>query len=273
MQRSEFTQRYVASGLSANSARSYITYLTRVDRLCGGLDRALARDGSEVVIDWAERQPADAFGTQKDKRDSLSALRKYVELTWPTPMPTIPSAGREDDTGNVARLDLHDVTGVAEKPRLAAQAIDILRDARKLAVAYYSVTGKPLGVTGELAELAAHEVLGIDLADARNPGFDGWMYRGGRALRVQIKGRAVAADRKYLGRCPSIKCDASFDVCHLVLLDRATMEPFEIWEADEADIATRLDIPGSKARNIRKSMGISQFIGIGRCIWRANGTL
>lgn len=46
---------------------------------------------------------------------------------------------------------------------------DILRDVKALAVEYYKATGKPLGVTGEMAEYEAAEKLGLELAEARNP--------------------------------------------------------------------------------------------------------
>jgi len=44
---------------------------------------------------------------------------------------------------------------------------DILADVKKLATEYYDLTGKPLGVTGEIAEFDAAEKLGLELAGAR----------------------------------------------------------------------------------------------------------
>ncbi|QDH74437.1 hypothetical protein [Brevundimonas sp. M20] len=147
--------------------------------------------------------------------------------------------------------------------------VRLLDEARRLAVEYYRTTGKPLGVTGEVAELASWETLGVELADARQPGFDGWLVRDGVRLRVQVKGRAVTRERLYIGRCPAIKCGDKFDLCLLVLLDKTTLQPIEIWEADEDAIVARLDAPGSKSRNERRSLGISQFKSIARRVWRA----
>ena len=143
-------------------------------------------------------------------------------------------------------------------------------DAKALAVRYYQLTGKPLGITGELAELEAAELLGLELTDARMPGFDAYRQRNGGSERIQIKGRAVDASDRYRGRCPSIKCGDQFDFVLTVLMDRTTLDVLEIWEASEADVDARLKAPGSKARNERASMGLSQFKSIAKKVWPAH---
>ena len=52
------------------------------------------------------------------------------------------------------------------------QAGQILERARKAAIDYYELTGKPLGITGEFGEYVSAKVLGLELADARSPGYD-----------------------------------------------------------------------------------------------------
>jgi hypothetical protein len=47
----------------------------------------------------------------------------------------------------------------------------ILREVKDLAVRYYKLTQKPLGVMGEIAEYEAHQKLGLRLVEARNPRF------------------------------------------------------------------------------------------------------
>ena len=49
---------------------------------------------------------------------------------------------------------------------------EILATAKRLAVEYYQLTGKPLGVTGEVAEYVAAETLGLKLAPPRTHGYD-----------------------------------------------------------------------------------------------------
>lgn len=47
----------------------------------------------------------------------------------------------------------------------------VLKAAKRAAVAYYRLTGKPLGITGEMGEYFAAKHFGLKLADARTPDF------------------------------------------------------------------------------------------------------
>ena len=67
---------------------------------------------------------------------------------------------------------------------------EILADVRALAVEYYELTGKPLGVTGEIAEFEASEKLGLELAPPRTEGYDA-THPDGR--KIQIKGRRLSS--------------------------------------------------------------------------------
>lgn len=141
----------------------------------------------------------------------------------------------------------------------------ILEDVKALAVEYYALTGKPLGVTGEIAELEASLALGLTLANARQEGFDATRHTAGDLQRIQIKGRWKRDGRNW-GRVPSINTDKDFDIAMLVLL-RGGYQLHEIWEAPSKSVVARLDSPGSRARNERRSMGVSQFISIATRVW------
>lgn len=69
---------------------------------------------------------------------------------------------------------------------------EILATVKPLAAEYYRLTGKPLGVTGEVAEYVAAEMLGLKLVPARTVGHDA--MRG--IERIQIKGRAYGKGAK-----------------------------------------------------------------------------
>jgi hypothetical protein len=155
--------------------------------------------------------------------------------------------------------------GVPDQEKLRG----LLRRAKSLACEYYALTKKPLGVTGEVAELEAAEKLGLVLADARTPFYDAFQESGAMIKRFQIKGRAVARSDPYRGRVPSIRCEGEFEAVLLVLLDKATFDAIEIWEAPRDAVARRLREPGSKARNERGSMPIMQFRSIGDIVWPA----
>ena len=85
--------------------------------------------------------------------------------------------------------------------------------------------------------------------------------------RYQIKGRAIDRNDRYRGRVPSIEYDRDFERVLLVLLDRSTYSALEIWQANRGAVQERLEVPGSKARNERNSMGITQFMSIACRVW------
>lgn len=55
---------------------------------------------------------------------------------------------------------------------MSEEIVELLREAKQLGQRYYKLTGKPLGVTAEVAEYEAFRLLGITLVEVRNPGFD-----------------------------------------------------------------------------------------------------
>ena len=47
------------------------------------------------------------------------------------------------------------------------RALTVLKEAEVLAREYYRLTGKPLGITGEVDEYEAARILGVELTPAR----------------------------------------------------------------------------------------------------------
>jgi hypothetical protein len=129
---------------------------------------------------------------------------------------------------------------------------------------YYRLTGKPLGITGEVGEYEAARLLDLNLADARAPGYDATDKFG---RRYQIKARAFSeAGRRKSQHLGSIKLDHEWEAVLLVLMDES-LQTLEIWEADRSAVADALTAPGSKARNERGAMAVSKFKQIGKQIW------
>lgn len=147
------------------------------------------------------------------------------------------------------------------------ELVRLLREAKALARRYYHATGKPLGVTGEVAEYEAHRLLGVALADVRQPGYDATAERSDRTVRYQIKGRCFPARHRAGQRVGSLSLEKEWDAVLLVLLD-LDFETREIWEATRVDLAPLLTAPGSKARTERGQLGVNQFTRVGRCVWR-----
>lgn len=73
--------------------------------------------------------------------------------------------------------------------------LEILREAKKLGQEYRALTGKPLGITGEVAEYEAARLLGVELTPARQAGYDAIEHGAGAPRRLQIK---VVVFSKYV---------------------------------------------------------------------------
>jgi hypothetical protein len=140
-----------------------------------------------------------------------------------------------------------------------ARLQELLGEVKKLAREYYELTGgRPLGVTGEVAEHEAARLLDLRLAAARQSGFDAW--RG--AEKLQIKGCCIAASRSEKSqRMPKVKTDREWD-CVLLVLMNHRYETYEIWEADRATLLPELGSVG---------MPVLQFKGLGHQLWPSTG--
>jgi hypothetical protein len=144
---------------------------------------------------------------------------------------------------------------------------EILATVKPLAAEYYQLTGKPLGVTGEIAEYIAARELKLKLVPPRMAGHDAIRKTPDGDERIQIKGRAFDKTSKRSQRIGKIKAEAACDKVILVLLDNTTLNPLEMWEAAYGEVITHLKRPGSKARNERGSMSVTAFKKIAKAIW------
>ena len=147
------------------------------------------------------------------------------------------------------------------------RVLEILRDAKALAREYYQLTGKPLGVTGEVAEYEAARLLGVELGPARQAGYDAVEQRNGATRHLQIKGRCLLPNCKPGQRLGSIDITKDWDAVLMVLLDER-FDATAIYEAERDAVIAALSKPGSKARNERGALSVSKFKSIGIIRWR-----
>ncbi|MDE1912766.1 MAG: hypothetical protein KGL60_17085 [Pseudomonas sp.] len=156
------------------------------------------------------------------------------------------------------------------EPRQAAliqdEILDILKEAKVLAHRFYRLTGKPLGVKGEVAEYEAATRLGLLLHPARQAGYDATETLEDGVKRIQIKGRCILNQLKITGRMGAIDLRQPFDTVLLVLLD-CEFNAFAMYEASRAKVEAALTLPGSKARNERGALAIRQFMSIATLRW------
>lgn len=148
-----------------------------------------------------------------------------------------------------------------------SRIVEILASAKRLAREYRELTGKPLGITGEIAEYEAARLLGLELTPARQAGYDAIERSDGKARRLQVKGRCLPPGCKPGQRLGSIHVDKEWDAVLMVILDDR-FDAVEIYEADRAAIVAVLTAPGSKARNVRGALSVSAFRRIGTRRWR-----
>jgi hypothetical protein len=142
----------------------------------------------------------------------------------------------------------------------------VLERARAAAIDYYRLTGKPLGITGEIGEYEAARLLGLRLAAAREAGYDAIDSSG---CRYQIKARCINENGlRRSQQVGSIKLAHPWDAVLVVILDM-DFRAIGIWQAEREAIAAAIAAPGSRARNERGALAVSKFKNIGRKIWSA----
>jgi hypothetical protein len=158
-------------------------------------------------------------------------------------------------SGTFGRIRPHDRIRT-QRPREG-----ILAAIKPLAIEYGHLTGKPLGVTGEIGEMEASVALGMTLEPARSPGVDALRDQ----ERVQIKATRVPPGKKRLGRMSRISVSKPCDTIMLAVLDQ-NFDLHEVWEAAFDKVADELRRPGSKARE-RGQMAVSKFKNLARRTW------
>ena len=209
-----------------------------------------ARYGFDKREDYARLNP----GQQRMNVGNL--LRNYFQSGEGTPHFEAPDPGvRVSPTPGEATAE--------EGPRFEDVA-PLINAARGIAIAYKRLTGRPLGVTGEVGEYEAARLLGYELAPVRSPGYDLVDPDTGRTF--QVKARCIGPRAKSGQRLGAIRRDSSFDALLLVILDEDLM-PLSIWEAGREAVMTALMAPGSRARNERGALGVAKFKSIARQVW------
>jgi hypothetical protein len=151
-----------------------------------------------------------------------------------------------------------------EKIRLDLEKVgSLLNQAKGIAREYRAITGRPLGITGEVAGYEAARLLNLSLCESRQADYDAVSSDG---KRFQIKGRVTYERSKPVQRFGRIRLDHEWDAVLLVLLE-ADFSPMEIYEAERSDVEKALMKPGSRARNIRGALSIAKFTSIARLVW------
>ena len=142
----------------------------------------------------------------------------------------------------------------------------LISEARRIAAEYRRTTGKPLGISSEIANHDACTFLHLE-ADDEAVGYDAIGLQGEReGARFQIKGRAIFDEKKGGQRLGQIKTDQDWDKILLVLMDEE-FETTEIYEASRDDILLDLDDVGESNRSKRGAMSVARFKRLAQLVW------
>ena len=141
----------------------------------------------------------------------------------------------------------------------------LITEARRIAAEYRRATGKPLGISAEIARHDACHFLELE-PDEEAIGYDAIGLKNARkGFRFQIKGRAIFDDKKSGQRLGQIKVEQDWDQILLVLMDE-DFETTEIYEASREDMLQELDETTSN-RQKRGAMSVAKFKHIAHLVW------
>lgn len=142
----------------------------------------------------------------------------------------------------------------------------LVAEARKLASEYRKATGKPLGISSEIAEFDAAHLLNLELVRDSAIGYDAIGKGAREGKRIQIKGRAVFDEKKSGARIGHVKAEQAWDLLVLVIMNEE-YEPIEIYECDRDTVLAAVDESAGSARNKRGAMSLAKFKAISRLAW------
>jgi len=142
----------------------------------------------------------------------------------------------------------------------------LISEARHLAAEYRRTTGQPLGISGEIAQHDACNLLGLEPVKDTTTAYDA-TGRGGRSgQRIQIKGRVIFDEAKKNQRIGQLKLEQEWDSVMLVLMDE-NYATDSIYEADRHTILDALEDRTDSNRSKRGAMSVARFKIIARLVW------
>jgi len=147
----------------------------------------------------------------------------------------------------------------------------LIAEARKLASQFRQATGKPLaGVSVEIAEYDAAQLLNLELCQPRVSGFDAIGHGEREGKRIQIKGRTIFDDAKRGQRIGQLNTEQEWDSVVLVLMDE-NHESYEIYEAERDTLLAEINKTKGSKRSKRGAMSVAKFKNISRLVWVKEG--
>ncbi|HEX3358635.1 MAG TPA: hypothetical protein VHS31_16790 [Tepidisphaeraceae bacterium] len=149
-----------------------------------------------------------------------------------------------------------------------AYFVDLLCQIKKLAADYYRLTGRPLGVTGEIAEYEAIRLLHLTPAIVRQAGYDAIRHDNGSETKVQIKGRCLHCSPKKSGpRLGEINLLKEWDVVMFVALDME-LEATAIYEVGRETLTKLINPIEDDPNSAKSKIPVRKFVQNANQIWQ-----
>src|SRR4051794_25948801 len=122
---------------------------------------------------------------------ALLGVTEQVVVNWRARNPNFPKPIAELRSGPVwEKSDVVDWADAEDDRTIDLKELEvIIVDAKAVAHRYRKLTGRPLGITSEVAEYEAARLLGLRLADVRQHGYDAVRETHEIVRKLQIKGR------------------------------------------------------------------------------------
>ena len=140
---------------------------------------------------------------------------------------------------------------------------DIIPEVKRLASLYYKRLGRPLGVTGEIAEYEVIKKFGYNPAEPRATGHDSYRVINKKNQLIEIKGRVLQPDSSPGGRLGRIKKNSDCVAVILVLFNE-NYEATNFYEAPYLEIENFLSSATGKAETERRQLHLSKFISLAK---------
>ena len=158
---------------------------------------------------------------------------------------------------------------MTEEQRQGKQVFSVdklISEARHLAAEYRRTTGQPLGISGEIAQHDACNLLDLEPSKDTSNSFDA-IGRGEReGQRIQIKGRVIFDEAKKNQRIGQLKVEQEWDSVMLVLMDE-NYETDSIYEADRDAVLEALNDQADSNRSKRGAMSVAKFKNVSHLVW------
>ncbi len=149
----------------------------------------------------------------------------------------------------------------------------LISQARTLATEYRKTTGKPLGISSEIAEFDAAHILGLELVKDPSAGYNAIGQTRHQGKRFQIKGRVIFDGKKSGQRIGQLKLEQTWDYLVVVIMNEE-YQATELYEAKRDVIIKEAENSQPSKRSKRGAISVAKFKKIANLVWcQTNGLI